>query len=113
MDVKFPIGKLQFPEEITMKNVQEWLQEINTYTKRLREIIKSLTDQELEKTYREDSWNIRQLIHHISDSQLNMYQRLKLALADENPTVPPFDQDEWAILPDTKLPVESSLSMLE
>src|SRR5690606_4905386 len=61
----------------------------------------------------EGSWNIQQLVHHIADSQLNMYQRLKLALTDENPLVPNFDQDKWAIQPDTKLPVESSIKMLE
>lgn len=42
-----------------------------------------------------------------------MYQRLKLALTDENPTVPAFDEYKWAILLDTKLPVESSIKMLE
>ena len=42
-----------------------------------------------------------------------MYQRLKLALTDENPTVPAFDEEKWAIQPDTKLPVESSIKMLE
>jgi len=42
-----------------------------------------------------------------------MYQPLKLALPDENPTVPGFDQEKWAIQPDTKLPIESSIKMLE
>ena len=42
-----------------------------------------------------------------------MYQRLKLALTDENPTVPAFDEEKWAIQPDTKLPIESSIKMLE
>ena len=34
-------------------------------------------------------------MHHIADSQLNMYHRLKLALTDDNPKVVPFNQDEW------------------
>ncbi len=42
-----------------------------------------------------------------------MFQRLKMALTDENPNVPNFDQDKWAIQPDTRLPVESSIKMLE
>lgn len=113
MDVKFPIGQLQVPEKVTLDNVQEWLSEIGTYTTRLRETIASLSEEELQKTYREGSWNVRQLVHHIADSQLNMYQRLKLALTDENPTVPNFDQDKWAVQPDTELPVESSIKMLE
>src|SRR5699024_11449557 len=55
----------------------------------------------------------RSLVHHIADSQLNMYQRLKMALTAESPVVPAFDQDKWATQPDTQLPVESSIKMLE
>ncbi|WP_085994278.1 YfiT family bacillithiol transferase [Oceanobacillus senegalensis] len=113
MDVKYPIGKLQVPEKVTLEHVQEWLKEIETYTTRLRETVDSLGEEELSKTYREGSMNVRQLVHHIADSQLNMYQRLKLALTDDHPTVPAFDQDKWAIQPDTELPVESSIKMLE
>ncbi|MFC2946955.1 YfiT family bacillithiol transferase [Virgibacillus sediminis] len=112
-DVRFPIGKLQVPEQVTLKNVQEWLMQIGTYTDRLRETVDSLSDEELSKTYRTGSWTVRQLVHHIADSQLNMYQRLKLALTNERPTVPAFDQDKWAVQPDTELPVECSIKMLE
>ena len=113
MDVRYPIGKLQVPEKVTIEHLQQWLKEIESYTIRLREATDTLSDEALSKTYREGSWTIRQLVHHIADSQLNMYQRLKLALTDENPKVPDFDQDKWAVQPDTKLPIESSLKMLE
>lgn len=113
MDVRFPIGQLQVPENVTLDNVQEWLKKIETYTSRLRDTVDSLSDDELSKTYREGAWSVRQLVHHIADSQLNMYQRLKLALTDVNPTVPAFDEEKWAFQPDTKLPVESSIKLLE
>lgn len=113
MDVKFPIGELQVPNQVTVESIQEWLKEIETYTMRLRETVDTLNDEELSKIYREDSWTVRQLVHHIADSQLNMYQRLKLALTDDNPTAPAFNQDAWAIQPDTELPVESSIRLLE
>lgn len=113
MDVKYPIGKLHVPEDVKMEDIQESLKQIETYTIRLRKSVDSLSEEELRRTYREGSWTVRQLVHHIADSQLNMYQRLKLALTDENPTVPNFNQDKWAIQPDTELPVESSIKMLE
>lgn len=113
MDVKYPIGKLHVPEEVKLEDIQESLKQIETYTIRLREVVDSLSEEELSRTYRDGSWTVRQLVHHIADSQLNMYQRLKLALTDDNPTVPNFDQDKWAIQPDTELPVESSIKMLE
>ena len=113
MDVRYPIGELQVPEKVTLENIQEWLKEIRMYTVRLRETVDTLSDEELNKTYREGAWTVRQLVHHIADSQLNMYQRLKLALTDENPVVPVFNEEKWAIQPDTMLPVESSIKMLE
>ncbi|MBU0438687.1 YfiT family bacillithiol transferase [Staphylococcus succinus] len=113
MDVKFPIGPLEVPEVVTLDNVQCWLGEINTYTDQLRETVDTLNDVDLTKTYRDGSWTVRQLVHHIADSQLNMYQRLKLALTENNPTITTFDQEKWAIQPDTTLPVESSIKLLE
>ncbi|MCM3709846.1 YfiT family bacillithiol transferase [Sporosarcina luteola] len=113
MDIKYPIGELRVPEKATLANVQEWLKDIEKYTIQLREVVHSLNEEELSKTYRDGAWTVRQLVHHIADSQLNMYQRLKLALTDENPTVPAFDEEKWAIQPDTQLPVESSIKMLE
>ncbi|PID15276.1 metal-dependent hydrolase [Sporosarcina sp. P34] len=113
MDNQFPIGELHVPEQVTLEDIQKWLQEIEAYTTRLRGTVDSLNDEELTKTYREGAWTVRQLVHHIADSQLTMYQRLKLALTDDNPTVPAFDQEKWAVLPDNELPVEPSIKMLE
>ncbi|MEB6204355.1 YfiT family bacillithiol transferase [Staphylococcus xylosus] len=113
MDVRFPIGKLDTPENVTLDDVQKWLAEIDNYTRRLRDVVENITEEELNKTYRNGSWNVRQLVHHIADSQLNMYQRLKLALTDNNPTVLPFNQEEWVELEDSLAPIEYSLQMLE
>lgn len=113
MDVQFPIGKLEAPVHATTDDVNVWAAETASYVSRLRQVVDGLTEEELAKTYRDGAWNVRQLVHHIADSQLNMYQRLKLALTDDNPTVPGFDQDAWAVAPDTELPVESSLLLLD
>ncbi|WP_039068170.1 YfiT family bacillithiol transferase [Staphylococcus shinii] len=113
MDVKFPIGELDVPENVTLDDVQKWLVEIDNYTQRLRDVVGNITEEELNKTYREGSWNVRQLVHHIADSQLNMYQRLKLALTDNNPIVPPFDQEKWVKLEDNSVSIDYSIQMLE
>ena len=113
MDVKYPIGELQVPAQVTLQDVQQWASEIATYSDRLRSTVEGLTEEQFAKTYREGAWNVRQLVHHIADSQLNMYQRLKLALTDDNPHVPAFNKNAWAVEPDTTMPVESSLKMLE
>ncbi len=113
MDVKFPIGQMQVPDEVTAEEVNKWLEEIDSYTTRLREVLDSLGDEDLNKTYRDGSWTVRQLVHHVADSQLALYERLKMALTEYQPTVSEFDQDKWAYLPDNRLPVESSIRVLE
>lgn len=113
MNVKFPIGELQVPDHVTLEDIRTWLNEIETYTDRLRDTVDNLSEEELSKTYREGSFTVRQLVHHVADSQLNMYQRLKLALTEDAPTVPGFDQEKWLELADNSLPVEPSIRMLE
>lgn len=113
MKHQFPIGKLQVAEEVTLADVELWMDQIEGYTERLRDTVDSLSEKDLAKTYREDSWNVRQLIHHVADSQIVMYQRLKLALTDHTPTTPNFEQDRWATLADNELPIESSITILE
>ena len=113
MDVKFPIGQLEVPDHVTADHIQEWLGKIGSYTTRLREAVDGLSDVQLGKTYREGSWTVRQLVHHTADSQLTLYQRMKLALTEDNPSVLSFAEELWATLPDNELPVESSVRILE
>lgn len=113
MDVRFPIGALELPDKITLRHIDEWLNEIEHYIEDLRATVIDLDEDALQKKYREGSWNVRELVHHIADSQLNMYQRLKLALTDDNPKVVPFNQDEWIQTKDNDLPVQISVQLLD
>ena len=113
MDVQFPIGKLDVPDNVTLDDIKEWIADIDSYTTRLRATVDGLNEADIEKRYRDDAWTVRQLVHHMADSQLSMFHRLKLALTDDNPSVPKFNQDEWAELADSKLPVEPSIQILE
>lgn len=113
MDVRFPIGGLEVPETITRAHIDAWLEEIAQYVQDLRKTVTHLNEDDLQATYREGSFTVQQLVHHIADSQMNMFQRLKLALTDTHPQVPNFVQDEWVKLSDSDLPIEVSIQMLD
>src|SRR5699024_10498441 len=113
LDNQFPIGTLHVPDEITDAILQDWLENIASYTRRLRDTVTSLTEEELQGTYREGAWNVRQLVHHIADSQMNILQRLKIAVIDDTPSLPNYDQDAWAVFSDILVPAESSIKTLE
>jgi uncharacterized damage-inducible protein DinB len=81
---------------------------------KLREAVASLSDEQLNTTYREGGWTLRQVVHHIADSHLNAFIRAKLIITEDHPTVKPYDQDLWAMLSDAKdYPIESSLSIID
>ncbi|HWB31696.1 MAG TPA: DinB family protein [Acidobacteriaceae bacterium] len=41
-------------------------------------------------------WTAREIIAHLADCELVFSFRLRQTLADDHPTVQPFDQDRWA-----------------
>ena len=41
-------------------------------------------------------WSAAEIISHLADCELVFGFRLRQALAEDNPTIQPFDQDRWA-----------------
>jgi len=113
MDASYPIGKFEMPKEVTAARRQKAIEEIALTPEKMRAAVKGLNDSQLDTPYREGGWTVRQLVHHVPDSHLNAYVRLKLALTEENPTIKPYDQEAWAKLADSKsAPIEVSLALL-
>ena len=80
---------------------------------KLRLAIIGLNENQLNTPYRTGGWTLRQVVHHVADSHMNSLFRFKLALTEENPIVKPYEEADWALLPDYRLPVESSLKIIE
>lgn len=80
---------------------------------RLRDAVHGLTESQLDTSYRPGGWTVRQVVHHLGDSHINAFIRLKLALTEDNPTVKPYDEKLFAALPDQRLPIAVSLTLLD
>ena len=112
--MRYPAGTLAYDPDVTPDKRRAWIQEIAATPRRFRAALEGLTDAQLDMPYRPGGWTVRQLAHHVPDSHLNAYCRLKLAMTEDNPTIKPYDQDAWARLPDTaQTPVAVSLSLLD
>ncbi|MBM7703559.1 YfiT family bacillithiol transferase [Metabacillus iocasae] len=111
-DARYPIGLFQ-QEDVTDEKIERWMKEIEELPKNLREVVEGLKDEQLDTPYREGGWTVRQVIHHVADSHMNSYIRFKLALTENNPTIKPYEEAEWAKLGDSTLPIEVSLSLVE
>lgn len=81
---------------------------------KLREAVAGLTDEALTTRWLEGEWSVAQNVHHVADSHLNSYLRIKLILTEDQPTLRLYDQDAWAERPDaTTADMHASLSMLD
>ena len=112
-DLRYPIGRFSPPASSLPGVRAAHIQTLRTLPERLRAAVSGLSDAQLDTPYREGGWTVRQVVHHVADSHANCYVRFKLALTEDWPTVKSYDEKAWAKLPDSRLPVEVSLAMVD
>jgi len=114
MDPRYPIGKFEMPAQVSPARRQQAMDEIASTPAKLCAAVKGLNDAQLDTPYRQGGWTVRQLVHHVPDSHLNAYVRLKLALTEDSPTIKPYDEAAWAKLADSNsTPIEVSLRLMD
>lgn len=112
---KFPIGPFVCQDAYSTDELAELIATIEKSPATYRQVVENLSPDELAKTYREGSWTVRQLIHHVADIQLLHFFRMKKALTEPDyETVTLINMDGWAATTDSTLaPVEDSLRLFE
>jgi hypothetical protein len=113
VEASYPIGRFQFEGEMTKSVIEAWINDIEALPGLLQAAVNDLNNEQLDTPYRLGGWTIRQVVHHMADSHMNAYVRFKLALTEQKPIIKPYNEGKWAELPDSKLPVNVSLSLLE
>jgi hypothetical protein len=56
----------------------------------------SLGDADLSKTYGPGKWNVRYLLHHLTDSEVVFRERLRRVISEPGGIAWFYDQDAWA-----------------
>ena len=111
---RFPIGEFQRPATLSDSERTAAIAKIAAAPATLRASVSGLSDAQLDSTYREGSWTLRQVVHHLADSHVNSYTRFRLALTENHPRIKAYDEGKWAELEDARtLPIEVSLKLLE
>lgn len=112
--LRYPLGKFKAPEDYQTEDFRKWISSIRSLPDELEKLVAHLSDEQLDTPYREGGWTIRQVVHHLADSHLNGYSRMKLALTEEEPTIKLYNQKLWAETWDGKKePIESSIDLLK
>jgi hypothetical protein len=110
-DLRYPIGS--FAEVPATDDIRvAAIRDLAELPERMRAAIAGLTDAQLDTPYRPGGWTVRQLVHHVPDSHVNGYARLKLALTEDAPVIKPYDENAWAALADSGLGVDIALDLL-
>lgn len=98
---------------LTQAQRQELIAKIKNLPGQLTELVQNLSDEQLTTPYLAGEWTVAQNIHHVADSHINSYIRIKLILTEEHPTLRPYNQDAWANLVDADTAtLETSLMIL-
>jgi hypothetical protein len=114
MDLSYPIGRFDFHQSVTPGQYPELIQDIRAAPALYRDAVQGLDDAQLDTPYRPGGWTVRQTVHHVADSHMNSFIRLRLALTESEPTIRPYDQKAWAELADSRTaPVGLSLQLIE
>ena len=113
-DLRYPTGKFVPPPQPTRESRALAIGAIAETPRQLRDAVQGLDEDQLDTPYRDGGWTLRQVVHHVPDSHLNAYIRLKLALTEPAPVIKPYDEAAWATLVDTTaVPIDVSLNLLD
>ena len=114
IDPRYPIGRFKRLESIAAEDRAQAISAIAAMPGLMKAAVHGLDRDQLDTPYREGGWTVRQTVHHVADSHMNAFMRLRLALTEEWPTIKPYDEKSWATLRDsTGAPVGWSLDLLE
>jgi uncharacterized damage-inducible protein DinB len=113
VDPRYPVGRFAKPATIAPEERAGAIATLAELPEQLRNAVDGLNSSQLGTPYREGGWTVRQVVHHVADSHMNAFIRVKLALTEDWPTVKPYDEAAWAKLHDTAAPVEWSLELVE
>ena len=80
----------------------------------VRDALQGITEAELDFRRAPDKWTVREIVHHLADSETNSGLRLRKLLVERQPYLQAYDQDVFATaLQYAKRPIEPALKAFE
>lgn len=112
-DLRYPIGRFEAPAVINAEMRKRLINDIRYLPSLIELAVQNLDAHQLQTPYRPGGWTVVQVVHHLADSHMNGFIRLKLALTEDNPTIKPYREASWAELADVQhTPVNVSITLL-
>ncbi len=111
--LRYPVGKYEYGNSYTFDETRRHIKTISELPDDLKKILKKLNSDALDKSYRKGGWTARQIVHHLADSSVNAYIRMKLAVTESTPIIKPYLEANWAETEDGRSgPIKISLKLI-
>ena len=78
-----------------MNSLAEDLERFRRGAELLATVLTGAAGEEVDFIPAPGKWSIRQILAHVADSELVGAHRLRIVIAEDNPTLTAFDQDAW------------------
>ena len=111
--LRYPTGRFSSQESYTPEEVSRNIARIESAPDKIEALAKTLTTQQLDTPYREGGWTARQVLHHIADSHMNAFIRIKWTLTEDTPTIKAYDEKLWALTGETTNDPSLSITLLK
>lgn len=113
MDIRNPIGPYKKKEPLDEKAKNSLIEQLGAFPKELKTLLSSVGIEKYEEKTLPGVWTVKQVVHHLADSHMNAFIRMKLALTEDVPIIKPYHEGLWAEMTDSiDVPAEESLSIL-
>ena len=113
--LRYPVGRMtRSSAPLDVRTREEYIGILEAMPGRVRALVNGLSDGQLDTPYRRGGWTVRQVVHHVPDSHVNAYVRMKLAVTEDKPGVKTYEEARWAELPEAKnAPIAMSIDLLD
>ena len=113
-DPRYPIGKFAPPTDYTPDLRASFVRDIVAAPVAVRAAVAGLTTEQRLTPYRDGGWTVAQVVHHLADSHMHAYARVKFAATEDVPTIKPYNEAIWANFADASdANVDPSLRLIE
>jgi uncharacterized damage-inducible protein DinB len=111
-NLQYPIGRYK-PQPYSESLKREYLIDIAQLPAMVEAAISNLDAAQLDTPYRPGGWTVAQVVHHLADSHINGYARVKLTLTEKKPVICSYNENAWVQQADAQqLPINNATTLL-
>lgn len=87
--LKYPVGRFEMPEKISIEDMQGYVGILGDFPGELLRTVENFDDEKFSTRYRENGWTVQQVIVHLADAHTRAYEMFRYGLKQNNLIIEP------------------------